>query len=1128
MVLYIVLGVTLVALIVVGVIFFLKKRKEKKAAAAAASGEVVAPGGDEISVLIHEAESKLAAAKLEQGAKVGNLPVFLLMGDPGTTKTSVMLHSGLEPELLSGQVYSAGNVAPTRSANFWFSRRAIFAEAGGGMVADAGKWGKLVKRLQPRASVVGKGEQAPRAALVCFDCENFTRPGAPDIAANSARALRARLGEISQAMGINLPVYALFTKADRLPFFTEYVRNLTNEESTQVVGVTLPLVDNRTEGVYAEQETNRLTGSFEQLFRSLADARIEFLAREGDASKLPPAYEFPREFRKVRPSLVQFLVDLCRPSQLTVGPFLRGFYFTGVRPVVINETAPVAAAPQQQAYGGPAGATGIFSARGLPGNPQAPAQAAPAPVLGTRKVPQWLFLAHLFNDILLADRAAMGASGSSTKTSTARRWLFIAAAAVCLLLTTYLTISFFNNRGLEQDVIVAAKGISSNESATGDLASLDVLKRLEVLRQSLEKLVKYHHEGAPWTYHGFLYVGESLYPEARRIYFDRFKQAMFGQTQNAILANLKSLPASPVPEHEYPVTYDSLKAYLMTTSFHEKTTKIFLPPTLMAWWARGRNLDADRSKLAQIQFEFYAEQLLEENPYSSTGDDPAIANARRYLKQFAGMERIYNVMLSEADKAGKPINFNRDFPNANGIVNNGYIVRGAFTAGGKKFMMDAIAHADKYFNGESWVLGDQGTGISDRAGLDRDLKARYSNDWIREWTGYMKAGSVFRYANLRDAANKLRVHASNTSPLLEMSSQASQNTAGPDTDSKIFQPVQYVTPPENTDKFIAASNSNYISALSALQNSIDSIADQPFNEVSAATTLQIARQAESAVQGVAANFKVDSSSAAIQAIVTKLLMDPITYAEGFLKPPPVGPALNTAGAALCKQINPIFQKYPFGSRGAGEATLAEINQVLRPGDGILWQFIDQNLQKYVIKQGTQYAQVPGAPVSLTTQFMNWINNCLRFANAAYKDGAKDPRIAYTVKPVPTAYIDFVKWVTDGNVVQFPGDNPVAKPFVWPGVNGSVQLTMKVKGGTEQSINKQEGLWGVFHLVEQADRRPAADVIEETLTAGKDKQVSTDIATGHPFQVSVEILADPPIFRPGYFSTLGCVANVAVK
>src|SRR5438270_12609439 len=106
----------------------------------------------------------------------------------------------------------------------------------------------------------------------------------------------------------------------------------------------------RSGGVYGEQQTALLSAEFERLFSRLADARPEFLGRETDAAKQPGAYEFPREFRKIRSGVVQFLVDLCQPSQLTVGPFLRGFYFTGVRPVVINEVAPVAAAPQQAAY----------------------------------------------------------------------------------------------------------------------------------------------------------------------------------------------------------------------------------------------------------------------------------------------------------------------------------------------------------------------------------------------------------------------------------------------------------------------------------------------------------------------------------------------------------------------------------------------------------------------------------------------------------------------------------------------------------------------------------------------------------------------------------------------------------
>src|SRR5579863_9974373 len=184
--LYIVIGVAVLLLVVLLIVYLVQQRKKKKAAGAEPE-EAMGPGGDEISLLIREAENKLAAAKLEQGGRVANLPLYLLMGETGTTKTSVMMNSGLDAELLAGQVYQANAVVPTRTANLWFARRSIFVEAGGKLPGDSGKWHKLIRRLTPRTSVVGKGEQAPRAAIVCFDCENFTRQGALEAAVAAAR-----------------------------------------------------------------------------------------------------------------------------------------------------------------------------------------------------------------------------------------------------------------------------------------------------------------------------------------------------------------------------------------------------------------------------------------------------------------------------------------------------------------------------------------------------------------------------------------------------------------------------------------------------------------------------------------------------------------------------------------------------------------------------------------------------------------------------------------------------------------------------------------------------------------------------------------------------------------------------
>src|SRR5579883_1642475 len=76
---------------------------------AAASGDSAGGssdgGGSEAELLVRDAEARLAASQVAQGANIGNLPLFFVVGDQGATKTSVMLHSGLEPELLAGQVY---------------------------------------------------------------------------------------------------------------------------------------------------------------------------------------------------------------------------------------------------------------------------------------------------------------------------------------------------------------------------------------------------------------------------------------------------------------------------------------------------------------------------------------------------------------------------------------------------------------------------------------------------------------------------------------------------------------------------------------------------------------------------------------------------------------------------------------------------------------------------------------------------------------------------------------------------------------------------------------------------------------------------------------------------------------
>src|SRR5581483_6008044 len=71
-----------------------------------------------LAALITEANGRLAKSPKLASRRVKTsltkLPLFLLCGTEGSGKTSTFLKSGLEPELLAGQVFRDANIVPTR------------------------------------------------------------------------------------------------------------------------------------------------------------------------------------------------------------------------------------------------------------------------------------------------------------------------------------------------------------------------------------------------------------------------------------------------------------------------------------------------------------------------------------------------------------------------------------------------------------------------------------------------------------------------------------------------------------------------------------------------------------------------------------------------------------------------------------------------------------------------------------------------------------------------------------------------------------------------------------------------------------------------------------------------------
>ncbi len=1082
-------------------------------------------GGDEIDTLIREAETRLQSSELGRNARVGNLPLYLLVGETGSAKTSVVLHSGLEPELLTGQAVQERVPVPTRLANLWYTRQFVFAEAGGGMLADRGRWMRLVSKLAPRQlhSVFGKGQPSPRAALVCVDCETFMKSGAPEALAASIDKIRTRLREVSQLLGISLPVYILFTRADRLQFFQDYVRNLTQDEATVVFGATLPMVT-YSAGVYAEQETARISREFDTLFNGLADRRISLLSQEFDATKLPTIYEFPREFRKLRTLLVQLLVDICRPSQLRKGPFLRGFYFTGVRPVTVTTQGPSIAQEESSAQPSApslaAGATAIFDYKKM----QAAKQQAAASAAGeTRRVPQWVFLPHVFSDVLLKDHASLSASASSTKTSLWRRVLLAMASVILFILILGFIISFVRNRNLESEISSEAQSISDVQLTGQQLPSLEMLNRLEALRQSVEKLEDYRDNGSPFSMRWGLFVGNRIYPDARRIYFHHFQNMLFGEAQTSLMQALSALPSAPGPSDEYGPPYDKLKAYLITTSNHDKSTVLFLSPVLMKMWSAGRDIDQDHQQLAQKQFDFYSNELKDENPYSSENDTRVVAQARSYLSQFSGSKRVYNFVLAEADKTAPTLNFNRKFPGTADVVVDRVDVRGAFTKDGWGFMQKALQNLPKYFAGEQWVLGQESSSNLDLGQMANDLRDQYQKDYIDQWRLFLKSAGVVRAAGLPDASQKLLKLSGNLSPLLGVLCMAAQNTSVDNPDVvKAFQPVQSVVPPNCQDQYIGDTNRPYIAGLSTLQVCLDQAANAPGDKDAAkAQCAPNVTAAQNSANQIGANLKPDQE-AHIDQTVTSLLLAPITPISGLLRPGPV------SGAGLCAQMTPLESKYPFNPQATLEATPQDMAAVYDPNAGALAQFYTASLKNLLLPSGTSYVPNPASAQAVSPAFLSFFNREMGVGRALYSGAPGQLQYKYALRPHPTESVTGFTMNIDGQSLNYTGGNSSFQQFSWPGTSQGVTLTVKIQGGSELSWPAYPGTWGVFHFFQDADKTQQNGSVYNVEWVLRVAGRPMNAPNGKPITVQFDLdtLGAPPILEKGYFSGLRCVSTVS--
>jgi type VI secretion system protein ImpL len=261
---------------------------------------------------------------------VYRLPWYLIIGAPGSGKTTALGNSGLKfplgdqfgPDPIAG-------VAGTRNCDWWFAEDAILIDTAGRYTTpdsknDADKIGwhgflallKRHRRLQPINGV-----------LVMIGVDELANT-TPAERLNLGRTIRRRLRELEKAFGLRVPIYLIITKVDRLSGFVPFFDSFSRGDREQPWGLTFAFNEGEPgKGQLADSDLpQKFQGEFDFLVRRLNDLLLERLQQELDVERRGLVFGFPSQVALLKEPIQDVLTEIIAASKFDQPPLLRGVY----------------------------------------------------------------------------------------------------------------------------------------------------------------------------------------------------------------------------------------------------------------------------------------------------------------------------------------------------------------------------------------------------------------------------------------------------------------------------------------------------------------------------------------------------------------------------------------------------------------------------------------------------------------------------------------------------------------------------------------------------------------------------------------------------------------------------------
>ena len=1049
----------------------------------------------ELKGKMREALTALRKSKLGKRS-LYELPWYVIIGPPGAGKTTALVNSGLNfPLAKSTGSASIGGVGGTRNCDWWFTNDAVLIDTAGRYTTqdsaeseDNAGWLGFLKMLKKH-----RKRQPINGAIVAVSLSDLSLQDEASQKAHAA-AIRRRLHELREKLGVRFPVYILFTKSDLIAGFTEFFDNLGKEEREQVWGFTLPIPKKTKAEV---SPVAAFDDEFSLLLGQLNSQSLERMQQETDHQRRALISSFPAQVASVRATARVFLSEVFQDNRFEKRHLLRGVYFTSGT----QEGTPIDRLMMGMARTFGIGRQAIGTGRGTGRS---------------------FFLTRLFQGVMFPEAGLVSADD---KVERRYRWTKRIAITAAVLggigMTAVWARSYIGNAELlaEASESVEAYRASASQIPGSPIQDSDlpgIVPALDILRDMPGNPAAGDPDPERSLTWG-LYQGNVIGNQAGQTY----RAALNEHLLPRLLLRLEEQMQANMNNTDF--LYESLKIYLMLGQ-QGPMNKALVKEWMDLDWSvafQGAARDDMRNSL-----KLHLATLLDAPMDDIALNGPLVDQIQGLLSEMPLAQRVYNSIINSprakalpqwrlTDIGGPAIS--RVIVRSSGKpLNEG--VEGIFTYQGfNNVFLDEALGVAKRLQSESWVLGARGEAEQTETALiamSRDVLDLYYTDYISRYDQILGDIDIIPMESLNHAVEVTNVLSGPTSPLVNILEAVADETKLTEDRSALGVDASGVAdgaaavgalemqstlssrsqlllralssgvsssgnagpPPKKPGEFVE----DRFSWLHTLVEEVDGQPSQLAELMSRLTEVYQELNKLSFAGGVGAGAGDASAIVRFQELANRLpgpiqrWSTQISSGSSGITADGTRSSINAQWqsqvAPFCSQA--LDNRYPFTRGAKADVAMADFARLFAP-NGLIDSFFNEHLRDYVDTRARPWAwkRVNDTDLGISPAVLQQLQYAAEIRDAFFAGGAT-PAVSFQITPEaldPKA--QEVVLDIDGTEVTYAHSvAPKPAAVTWPGAVGSARIILQpVVDNTSNAITR-DGPWAWFRLLSAAEIR----------------------------------------------------------